>query len=281
MTDDTAAPSASISDLSARELQRSVRARWSLRFGAIAGWLSFLGVWYLGSHVLLGTLRLPPPHVVAVEAWQIASGDGFGSTLWTTTVRVTGGLVLALLLSVAFGVVIAYSSWFRQLLNSFTRIFVAIPTVTLAILALILFGVSGLGPMFAATLVATPYVMSNVAQGLTSIDRRLIVMSESFGRTRAQIVGGVLVPSSVLAVIGGARQAFALAWRITVLTEIFASADGMGFQLKRSFESYDMRAMLAWTMWIVALMLISENLIFRQLERRMFGGAHAFMKSRR
>lgn len=274
MAFDTSVTPDAVTDLSAREMRRSVMGRWGLRAGVIIGWLAFIGVWYLFSQFVLGTQQLPPPHTVAQEAWQVVSGAGFGSTLWASLFRVIAGCGLALVVSIVLGTVIAYSTWWRGLLESLTRFFVSIPTVALAILALILFGVSGLGPMLTAALVATPYVMSSVAQGLTGVDRRLIVMSESFARTRAQIITGVLLPSSVLAVIGGARQAFALAWRITLLTEVFASSDGVGFQIRRSFESYDVRGMLAWTALFIGLMFIFENFVFRQLERRAFGGAH-------
>ena len=93
-------------------------------------------------------------------------------------------------------------------------------------------------------------------------------MSESFGRTRQQIITGVLIPSSLLSILGGSRLAFAVAWRIELLTEVFAAADGIGFQIRRSFESYDIRGMLAWTVLFVGIMLIIEGLVFRQIERR-------------
>ncbi len=274
MAYDTSVTPDAVADLSAREMRRSVMSRWGLRAGVVIGWLAFIGVWYVFSGAVLGTQQLPPPHTVAAEAWQVVTGDGFGATLWASLLRVIVGCTLALSASIVLGMVIAYSAWWRGLLGVLTRFFVSIPTVALAILALILFGVSGLGPMLTAALVATPYVMSSVAQGLTGVDRRLIVMSESFGRTRSQIITGVLLPSSVLAVIGGARQAFALAWRITLLTEVFASSDGVGFQIRRSFESYDVRGLLAWTALFIGLMFIFENFVFRQLERRAFGGAH-------
>ena len=275
MTMDTTVTPDAVAELSAREVRRSVLNRWGFRLGVLVGWLAFIGAWYLVSQFILGPQQLPAPHAVADEAWQVLNGDGFGATLWASLGRVVVGCTLALLISVVFGLVIAYSSWWRSLLRSLTRFFVSIPTVALAILALILFGVSGLGPMLTATLVATPYVMTSVAQGLTGVDRRLIVMSESFGRTRAQIIAGVLLPSSVLSVIGGGRQAFALAWRITLLTEVFAASDGVGFQMRRSFESYDVRGMLAWTVLFIGIMFLFENLVFRQFERRAFGGAHA------
>ena len=274
MSFETAVTPDAVAEMGEREVRRSVLRRWGFRLGVVVGWVAFLGAWYAVSRFLLGAQRLPPPDAVAGEAWELISGEGFGSTLWASLVRIAGGFVLALVLSAVSGVLIAYSSWWRDVLRSLTRLLTSIPTVAVAVLALILFGARGIGPMLTATLVATPYLMSAVARGLVEVDRRLIVMSESFARTRTQIVTGVLVPSSVLAVIGGARQAFALAWRISLLTEVFAASDGVGFQIRRSFESYDIRGMLAWTVVFIAVMLLVEGLVFRQLERRAFGGAN-------
>ena len=50
---------------------------------------------------------------------------------------------------------------------------------------------------------------------------------------------------------------------------MFASSKGIGFQIRRSFESYDIRGMLAWAVLFVGIMLLIENLVFRQIERRL------------
>ena len=79
------------------------------------------------------------------------------------------------------------------------------------------------------------------------------------------------MPSSLISVLAGARLAFAVAWRMELLTEIFAASEGVGFQIRRSFEGYDVRGMIAWTVLFIAVMLIFENLVFRQIERRLQG----------
>lgn len=264
-----------VAELSAREMRRNVRRRWGFRFNVVVGWAAFIGLWYLLSRLFFGTQQLPEPHVVMNEAWTVLAEGGFGTAIRSSLTRMLGGFLLAIVASAGLGLLIAYSSWWRSLLSSLMTFFVSIPTVSLAILALILFGISGVGPLLTTMLVATPYIMMNVAQGLVGVDRRLIVMSESFGRTRAQIISGVLLPSALLSVMGGARQAFAVAWRMALLTEVFAASEGVGFQIRRSFESYDIRGMLAWTVLFVAVMFVFENLVFRQIERRVYGGIHA------
>ena len=259
----------SVSELSVKELRRAVWARWGFRLSVVVGWAVFVAVWYLVARFVFTPRQLPQPHIVAIEAWDVLTTRDFSTNIQASILRVVAGFLLALALSVGLGLLIAYSTWWRRLLNSLLLFIVSVPTVSFAILSLIVLGISPMGPVVNAMLVATPYITMNLAQGLTGVDRRLIVMSESFGRTRAQIITGILVPSSLLAILGGARLAFAVAWRMELLTEVFASSVGIGFQIRRSFESYDIRGMLAWAVLFIVIMLIIENLVFRQLERRL------------
>ncbi len=258
----------SVSELSARELRRDIRRRWGFRLSVVVGWAVFIAVWYLFARLVFTPQQLPQPHIVAVEAWDVLTQREFAANIQASILRVVAGFLLALAVSIGLGLLIAYSQWWRRLLNSMLLFIVSVPTVSFAILSLIVLGISPLGPVLNAMLVATPYITMNLAQGLTGVDRRLIVMSEAFGRTRSQIIGGILIPSSLLSILGGTRLAFAVAWRMELLTEVFASSEGIGFQIRRSFESYDIRGMLAWAVLFVAIMLIVENLFFRQIERR-------------
>ena len=258
-----------IAEFSVKELRRAVWVRWGFRLSVVVGWVAFIAVWYLVARFILTPQQLPPPHIVAAEAWEVLTQRDFSANIQASILRVVAGFLLALLLSIVLGLLIAYSQWWRRLLSSLLLFIVSVPTVSFAILSLIVLGISPMGPIVNAMLVATPYITMNLAQGLTAVDRRLIVMSESFGRTRSQIIGGILIPSSLLSIVGGARLAFAVAWRMELLTEVFAASEGIGFQIRRSFESYDIRGMLAWALLFVVVMLLIENLVFRQIERRL------------
>ena len=258
-----------ISALSVREMRRTVVRRWLFRFSVLIGWSAFVAVWYVFSRLVFNPQQLPEPHTVAREVWAVITEGGFGTNIQATLIRVLGGFLLAIVVSSGLGWLIAHYAWWRTLLRTIVGLVVSTPIVSLAVLTLFVFGVSSLGPTIATALVATPYMVMNVAQGLSGVEKNLIVMSESFGRTRSQIVVGVLLPSSVISMLTGARLAFAVAWRMELLAEIFAASEGIGFQIRRSFESYNVRAMLAWTVLFIAVMLIFENLVFRQIENRL------------
>ena len=278
MTTATSITPNTISKLSGKEMRRDILRRWVFRISVVIGWIAFIAVWYFLSIIVFGTRKLPEPHILLKEAWTVLWEESFFLNLSVSLVRVMIGFTLALIISAGVGSVIAYKKWWRALVVRIMLLVASTPTVSLAILALVIFGASEWGPVLTTTLVATPYIMINVARGITEVDSSLIVMSESYSRTRAQIIWGVLVPSSIISVLGGIRQAFAVAWRMELLTEVFGSSGGVGFQIRRSFESYNIRDLLAWTVLYITVMLILENLVFRQIERRMFGGIQSSME---
>jgi NitT/TauT family transport system permease protein len=146
----------------------------------------------------------------------------------------------------------------------------SIPGITYAVLALVLFGISILGPVLSVGLVSMPYVAINVAEGLDSVDRRLVQMSDAFGRQRPTIVRNVLIPSVAPFAFAGVRLSFALAWKVEQLTEVFGSSSGVGFQIRHEFEDFSIPGMLAWVLLFIVFMILLERFVIAKLERYLF-----------
>ena len=255
--------------LTAREARRTIRGRWLARATAWLGWAGFVGLWYLLTYQVLGERQLPPPHAVADRVWVAASGDGFAGHLSSTFFKVVAGFALAVGLSALVGFASVHRVWWRDLADRVLSVALVVPTVCLAALSLVMFGVSVTGPVLITAAAVMPHMMTSINDGIYGTDRRLVVMSESYGKSRAQIIRSVLVPSAMLSMLRGARPAFAVAWRIELLTEVFAASEGLGFQIRRGYEAYDVEGMIAWTAIAVGAMLVVENLLLRQIDRRM------------
>ena len=277
-----------IAKLSAKEFQRTVLRRWSHLVSIVVGWGLFICAWYALS-TLIGSQKLPSPHVIFSEVWTIIIGPGgdtpnasaeanFVSSIQVSLTRVVTGFLLAFIISIGLASLVAYRTWWRDVVTRLLELITNIPTVSLALIALLTLGVSSLGPTLTTTLVATPYILMNLLEGLTNVDHGLIIMSRSFGRTRMQIITSVLIPSSFYSMLGGARTAFTAAWHMEILTEVFASSAGVGFQIRSSFVAHDLRGLLAWTVLFILIMLIFDNLIFRQIENRAYIGIKTTME---
>ena len=70
-----------------------------------------------------------------------------------------------------------------------------VPLIVYAIVAIIVFGISGMGPTSVVILFVLPGIALNVAAGMMSVDPDLVGMSKSFNRSRVDLVKHVIIPT--------------------------------------------------------------------------------------
>ena len=238
--------------------------------GLVIGVGGFLLVWTLLSAMIFGPFTLPPPSRIGAVMWEIVRSGDFVHHFVPTILRLAYGFGLALLIGFPVGYLMGTSRWWRAFFHDMTIGAGSIPGITYAVLALVLFGISILGPVLSVGLVSMPYVAINVAEGLDSVDRRLVQMSDAFGRRRPTIVRNVLIPSVAPFAFAGVRLSFALAWKVEQLTEVFGSSSGVGFQIRHEFEDFSIPGMLAWVLLFIVFMILLERFVLARLERYLF-----------
>jgi NitT/TauT family transport system permease protein len=238
--------------------------------GFVVGVGGFLLIWGLLSAFVFGGFTLPPPLEVGRIMWDILVSGEFFRQFVPTILRLAYGFGLALLIGFPIGYLMGTSRWWRAFFHDMVMVAGSIPGITYAVLALVVLGISIWGPVLSVGLVAMPYVAINVAEGLDSVDRKLVQMSDAFGRGRATIVRNVQVPSVAPFAFAGVRLSFALAWKVEQLTEVFGSSSGIGFQIRHEFEDFSIPGMLAWVLLFIVFMILLERFVLTRLERHLF-----------
>lgn len=238
--------------------------------GFVVGVGGFLLVWTLLTELVVGEFLLPPPLEIGQEMWTIVRTGAFAGQFVPTIQRLAYGFGLALLIGFPVGYLMGTSRYWRAFFHDMVMVAGSIPGITYAVMALVVLGISELGPVLSVGLVSMPYVAINVAEGLDSVDRRLVQMSDAFGRGRGSVVRHVLVPSVAPFAFAGVRLSFALAWKVEQLTEVFGSSKGVGFQIRKEFEDFSIPGMLAWVLLFIVFMILVERFILVRLERYLF-----------
>ena len=253
----------------AKALETAAGLRRRRYLALVLGWLGFLGLWWIASALIGSEARLPSPPRVLSEIIIILQGD-FWTNFSASVVRVVAGFVAGLIFGTPLGFLMGRSRYWRNFLQTPVIIAGSIPGLTYAVMAFVVFGLSFLGPVIAIGLISMPYVALNVAEGVAGVDKGLIDMSTAYGRSNRQILRNVLIPTIIPFAFAGVRLSFSLAWKVGQLTEVFGSSKGVGFQIRRSFQLFNMPAVLAWVLLFIAFMLILERQILVRLERRLF-----------
>jgi len=249
--------------------RRTARGRRWRRTAVLAlGWVAIYAVWEAASW-WFGSRLLPRPHEVLQSAIEIIETGNFVGDFSASVLKTFAGFGVAALVGAPIGYLMGRSRYWRAFFHDGVTIAGTIPAIVYAVMSLIVFGLSNLGPILAVALVSAPYVALNVAEGIRGVDQQLITMSEAFGRTPRQIRREVLVPTIVPFVFAAIRMCFAVAWKVEALTEVFGGRSGVGFQIRTEYQLYDISAVLAWMVLFIAFMLVIERLVLAKAESRL------------
>lgn len=153
-------------------------------------------------------------------------------TLWPAllvTVRITFmALAVALIGGVSIAIIIVQSKWLELALFPFTVILQVTPIIAIAPLILIYAPDTQTALMICAFLVAFFPILSNMVQGLKSVDHNLLNLFELYGANSWRTLLYLKIPASMPYFMAGLRIAGGLSLIAAVVAEFAAGSAGQG-----------------------------------------------------
>jgi osmoprotectant transport system permease protein len=174
-------------------------------------------------------------------------------------------LVIASIIAIPLGYLIGHTGRGRSLAVSFTGGFRALPTLGLLIILALWLGIGVEAPVIALVVLAIPPILAGAYSGFEAIDRRTIDSARAVGMTEGQIVRKVEVPLGLPLLIGGLRSATLQIIATATLAD-YVGAGGLGRFIFVGLKSNDYPQMLAGSLLVIALALLSEG-IFAVLQK--------------
>jgi NitT/TauT family transport system permease protein len=244
--------------------------KWAARIAVPAGWLILLGLWAWAAKTVDNPITVPAPDKVAEAVWNLIESGDAASNFGVSLRQMLMGFAVAMVVGCVIGILAGRNRYWNAFFHSPMILLGNIPAITYAVLALIIFGIGPTGPMFAVVLVTFPYISIEVAAGTREVDEDLLSMSRAYGRTRAQTLRHVVIPFVMPFLFTATRAAFAVAWKVATLTELFGGSKGVGVQMRNAYETFSVVDTLAWLTLFVLFMLVVERVIFQRVENHLF-----------
>lgn len=169
---------------------------------------------------------MPGPNLVGhalVNDWSTL----YPALLVTLKITFTA-LTLALVGGVALAIIIAQSSWIELALYPYAVILQVTPIIAIAPLILIYAPSTQVALLICAFLVAFFPILSNMTQGLKSVDHNLLNLYELYGASRLQTLLLLKLPASQPYFLTGLRIGGGLALIAAVVAEFAAGTAGEG-----------------------------------------------------
>ena len=264
--DETPTTEADERRLAARERRKELLRRWFWRF---AGYAFIIGLWDIASGTVMSDRLLVPPIAIVREIGEIFQSGELWFHLSSTLTKIAIGFTLAFIVGTIIGLLSQYR-WWDAFFRDWTTATMTTPGLVYALVSGIIFGFSPIGPIFAIVLASFSYVTVNVAEGMRALPKDLVDMGAAFRVRGAGTLRHVVIPHLAPYLFTGVRYGFSIAWKVTVLTEVFASNVGIGFTMRVQYQLFSMSGLLAWIAIFFILMLFLEKVVLQFIEHRFF-----------
>lgn len=196
----------------------------------------------------------------------------YGSVL-VSVVRIVVAMVLSFVLG-TLGAVVLYT--FRTLegyVLPWITLIMAVPAVSWVMFAILWFGNLEVRIVFVLAITCAPIFLVDILDGMRGIPREWREMVLAFRPKRREYIVKAILPAVVPAMLTSWKVNASLAVRVVTIAELVGAVSGIGYGLFVAQQVFDVAAVYAWTLIIVAV-LLAMTFSIQFLERRLLRWRH-------
>jgi NitT/TauT family transport system permease protein len=137
--------------------------------------------------------------------------------------------------------------------------FQGIPALSWVVFAIIWFHGIEFRVLFIMVMTTLPAFTFQILDAFRSMSKDLFEMTMSFRPSRAKLFRFLIVPTIVPGILTAWKVNLGNAARVVVVAELVGATGGVGYQLLRQQQLFDMAGAMAWTLQLVLFVLIVQQ----------------------
>ncbi len=148
-----------------------------------------------------------------------------GTTLWETL----AGFAIAVVLGYSIALILWWSDIVRRISEPYFVVLNALPKIALGPLIIIWFGTGNEAIVFMTILIGLIVAILNMLNGFMATDKNKLLLLESMGASKLQILTKLVIPSSLPNFISMLKINVGMAWIGSIMGEYIVSKAGIGY----------------------------------------------------
>ncbi len=236
--------------------------------GSLTGVLLFVALWQWGS-LHYGSFLLPGPGDALASVVQFWQQGELWPAVWATTWRAMAGFSLAAISGLILGLLAGLSHTLGRALEPVSTVLLGIPPIAWIVLAILWFGSGSMASVYTVAATTLPITFAGAQIGARTLDVRLQEMADVYQVPFWMRLWDFYLPHIVSYVFPALIAALGIAWKVTVMAELFATENGVGAGLAMARVNLDTAGAMAWILVVVVLLIIAEHGLLRPLQKKM------------
>ncbi len=184
--------------------------------------------------------------------------------------RLLIGYFIAVILGTIVGIILVTNKTLDDTFGTLILSFQSVPSVVWLPLALLWFKMGEQAIIFVVVIGGIWNMIINSSTGIKNVDPVLIRCGKNLGYKGISLFTNIILPASIPYIITGMRLAWAFCWRALMAAEILGTGRGLGQILMWGRDMGNMTTVLSVMIIIALTGLITDNLVFKKAENRVF-----------
>lgn len=222
---------------------------------------SMIVIWELVARFLVNPLWVGVPSKIAERLWSLALSGQLARHVGTTLTEAGLGLLLAFVVGVPIGIVMARYKYGAAVAEPFVMALYSTPRVALAPLFILWFGIDLLSKVMMAFSIVVFIFILNIQEGLKTVDRDLLDLFKTMRAPRGYVTRKILLPWIVPWIIASLRLAVGSALIGAIVAELIGSSAGLGWYIEHSAGRLDTTGVFAGLTALVVIAVVLNSAI--------------------
>ena len=212
---------------------KAVRKCGSILFGLVA--------WhFLAATIIADTSIIVPPLAVIGKGYEMLFQTGeLYPHLYASSWIFFYGFLLAILVGVPLGFLMALSPVVRDYVNPWMTILYTTPRIAFAPVLLLCFGIGAWSKVTIVFLGCVFPILINSYYGMRVVNRAFVELARSFRLSRWALFSKILLPASVPFILAGFRLAIGRGLTGVAIAEWFGATEGLGYLIFFAGQTLD------------------------------------------
>ncbi|MEK7436684.1 MAG: ABC transporter permease subunit [Pseudomonadota bacterium] len=219
-------------------------------------------VWQFASY-FFPVYLFPPVPAIAEKFLDIFLNQESLANAGATAGRIFAGLSAAFLLGAVLAFVMGRSARSYRYVYPLLNFIQGVPALSWVVIAIIWFKGTETRILFIMTATTLPAFSFQILDAYRAMSKDLFEMTLSFRPSKRDLFRTLILPTIVPGMLTAWKVNLGNASRVVVVAELVGATGGIGYQLLMQQQLFDMAGALAWTLVLVAFVLVVQQIITR------------------
>jgi ABC-type nitrate/sulfonate/bicarbonate transport system permease component len=241
----------------------------AVEIGVSALIVALLWIWTAGA----GSYYYPPLGDVLTAFKDTWLFERFGEDVIPSLLRLGAGYAIAVVAGIALGVLLGRRPALRRMASPIIEFMRAIPAPALIPFAILVLGVEDDAKIFLIAVVCIFPVLLNTIDGVAGVEPTLLDTTTVYRIGTVDRLRLVVLPAAAPQIFAGLRTSLSLSLILMVISEMVASANGIGYFILEAQRSFAITEMWSGIL-LLGLLGYLFNFVFTLVERRILAWHH-------